>query len=274
MCRALENQLQLGTSKRADERAHAGRAAYIHSAGTMRTYIQHARQYGDYLRNHGLNHATMAEAQEHAHEYIKSQSSTWSQHAARSALARVFGVDGRCLCELEGRNRHAITRGRDQTARADAIDRNHADLAEIGRSCGARHSELERLRCEDIHERDGDLYVHIRGKGGKERDALILPGRGRELIARAVETRGRGCIVDRVPSGANVHAWRADYAARCYNYALQHGKSSGEKYQPRDGSKTTWDKGALAFVSENLGHGEDRCYTVYTNYLSYGRSDK
>ena len=74
-----------------------------------------------------------------------------------------------------------------------------------------------------------------------------------------------------MPSHANVHGWRADYAARCYQYALDNGKGSGNVYHAKN-NNTTWDKGALDFVSENLGHGEGRYYTVVYNYLSYGKN--
>lgn len=271
MCRALEEQVQLGTAKRAAEREHGGQSPHLHSAATVRTYMQQARQYGDWLRERGYNHATMAQARDLAPEYIMNQKSAWSQHTARAALARVFGCQGRDLCELARRDPATITRGREQTDRAAAIDRNHADLAEACRSLGARHNrELAHLTARDLHRgEDGELYAHIRGKGGRERDALVLPGRGREIIERAAQERPTGPLFA-VPSHANVHGWRADYAARCYDYALAHGHGSGEVYHCRDGSGRTYDKGALDYVSDQLGHGERRYYTVVYNYLSYG----
>ena len=271
MCRALEKQLALGQDKRAARMKHDGKSPYIHSVVTMKTYIQQARQYGDWLRNKGLNHCTMEEARSHAAEYIRTQKSAWSQSTTRAALAKVFGCPANEICSVDRRTPSAITRGRTQTARAASIDRNHADLAEMCRSVGARHhKELVHLRADDFHTKDGALYAHILGKGGRVRDALVLPGAGRTLIEERIAAQPTGCLFT-VPQNANVHGWRADYAARCYRYALDNGHASGELYHCRDGSGRVYDKGALDFVSQNLGHGCGRYYTVVYNYLSYGK---
>ena len=91
------------------------------------------------------------------------------------------------------------------------------------------------------------------------------------FVLPQVGEQPRGALWPSVPSHANVHGWRADYAARCYQYALDNGKGSGDVYHAKN-NNTTWDKGALDFVSENLGHGEGRYYTVVYNYLSYGKN--
>lgn len=272
MCRALEDQVRLGQSKRAAEREHGGQSPYLHSAATVRTYMQQVRQFGDWLRERGLGHCTMQEARDHAADYVRGQASAWSQSTARAALARAFRCRADEICQVERRSPERITRGRAQTARTDAIERNHADLAEACRSLGARHNrELTRITASDLHqEPDGNLYCHIVGKGGRVRDALVLPGRGRVIIERAAREHPTGPLFERIPSHANVHGWRADYAARCYQYALDHGYGSGQMYHCRDGSGRQYDKGALDFVSAQLGHGSGREYTVIYNYLSYG----
>lgn len=272
MCRALENQVKLGHSKRAAERENGGQSPYLHSSATVKTYMQQARQYGDWLRDKGLNHCTMEEARAHAAEYVQEQNSAWSQATARAALARVFGCKATDICPVEKRSPSAITRGRTQTARAAAIEQGHADLAEACRSLGARHNrELVRLKGNDLHwGKDGNLYAHIRGKGGRVRDSLVLPGRGRDIILAAAKAHPNEPMFQ-VPKNANVHGWRADYAARCYQYAMENGHGSGTLYHCRDGSGATYDRGALDFVSAQLGHGADRCYTVIYNYLSYGQ---
>lgn len=271
MCRALEAQVKLGQSKRASERQNGGKSPYLHSSATVRTYMQQARQYGDWLRKKGLNHCTMEEARAHAADYILSQNSAWSQATARAALARVFGCPAAEICPIERRSAEDIIRGRTQTARAAAIEKGHADLAEACRSLGARHNrELVQLKGSDLHWKDGNLFAHIKGKGGRARDALVLPGKGRDIILAAFKDHPDTPLFQ-VPKNANVHAWRADYAARCYEYALENGHISGTFYHCRDGSGSVYDKGALNFVSAQLGHGEGRYYTVVYNYLSYGK---
>lgn len=272
MCRELEGKIRLGSNKRAAERDNNGTSQYIHSAQTARTYMQQTRQFGDWLRERGMGYCSIDEARQHAAEYVREQKSSYSQHTARSALAKTFGCTGNDICELGKRETSKITRGREVTERQAGIERQNPGLAEVCRSIGARHNrELVRIAAKDFHyDNDGNMYCHIKGKGGRVRDALVMPGRGRDIIEAKIKEQPRGALWPSVPSHANVHGWRADYAARCYQYALDNGKGSGNVYHAKN-NNTTWDKGALDFVSENLGHGEGRYYTVVYNYLSYGK---
>lgn len=298
MLRELEQQYRPGTSKRAEIRKNraaaydeamregagvmaaataardTGRSDYIHSASTLRTYCQQTRRFGNWLISQGLGHCTMEEARSLAPEYIFSHSSFWTQQTARSALARVFGCLGPDICELAPRGAENIIRGRIETPRAAAIERNHPDLAEVCRSVGLRHlRELDVVTAANFFTGDdGHLYCHIQGKGGRWRDALVLDGPGRGLIEAAIREHPTGRLF-RVPSHSNVHGWRADYATRCYEYAMTHGMATGELYRPRNMDGVAFDKGALAWVSAQLGHGPGRFYTVVHNYLSYGEAD-
>ena len=280
MCRELEKQIQTGTKKRDDRErqfAETGerKAQYIHSEKTIETYMQHARQYGDWLRERGMGRCSLQEAREHAGEYISSMPSAWSQKCARSALARVFDCKGQDLCAVKDRRSEDIVRGRTMTDRAAAIERNHPDLAEVCRSVGVRHGrELFQICPDAIRYKDGEMYLNLIGKGGRPREILVL-GKGREISERDLAS-GRFSGKDQmyhVPSHMNVHAYRADYAARCYDYAARHNLASGETYHSRKLGKD-YDKGCLSFVDQNLGHGGERFYTAIVNYLSYGKSDK
>lgn len=281
ICRELESRIMLGTNKRSIKKENNGDTPYIHSAATARTYMQQARQYGNWLRERGLNKCSMAKAREHAAAYILSQSSEWSRHTARSALAKVFGCKGDELCELDKRDPRQIIRGRGLTARAAAVERNHPELAEACRSIGLRHGrELMGVTASNFHLGDAakgqlpdKLYCRVQGKGGRWRDAMVMDGPGRAIIEKALLERPEGPLFE-IPSHANVHGWRADYAARCYAYALAQAYGNGELYHCRDGSGKVYDKAALAWVSEQLGHGRDRYYTVVYNYLSYGNQTR
>ena len=274
MCRALEEKIRLGVGKRAIERKTGKNSPFIHSAATARTYMQQAQEYGSWLAAQGMNRCTMEQAREMATEYIKSFESASTQHTIRSALAKVFDCRGEEICRLGKRDPADFTRGRTPTDRTAAIERNHPELAEACRSMGLRNDrELKQLTASDLHRgADGHLYAHVRGKGGRERDTLILPGKGEQIVLEAARSRPEGPLFD-VPSHANVHGWRADYAARCYAYAMDSGYGTGELYKLRNGSGKAYDRGALAFVSANLGHGPDRYYTVCYNYLSYGKAE-
>lgn len=273
MCRELESQIRIGTKKTADRSKQfretgERKAAYIHSTKTVETYMQHARQYGDWLRERGMGRCSLAEAREHAGEYIRSMPSAYSQKTARSALGRVFGCKGQDLCQIGARRSEDIKRGRTMTDRAAAIERNHPREIEICRSTGVRFGkELPQL-CPKNFFRDerGDLYVHLIGKGGRERDALVL-GSGKEIIERDLAS-GRYAAdepICKLPSHANVHSCRADYAARCYQHAVEIGH-----VDPELKTYHGFDRKAIAYVDQMIGHGNGRLYTAVTNYLSYG----
>lgn len=271
MQRKLESQIRMGVSKRAAESKFGGQSPYLHSAATVRTYMQQVRQYGDWLSSKGLKHCTIEDARKYAPEYIKSMKSAWSQSTARSAIAKALECKSSDICTVDKREGKNIVRGRTATAKAAAIEQRHPELAEMCRSVGARHHrELANLTAKDFFKKDDDLYAHIKGKGGRVRDALVMPGVGRNLIEERIAAQPTGKLFA-IPKNTNVHSWRADYAARCYKYAVDNGYTNGKLYKCRDGSGCVYDKGALDFVSKNLGHGDNRHYTVVYNYLSYGK---
>lgn len=291
---AIQRQVRLSTSKRTDRAHNDGRAQYIHSESTRDNYKRVASEYGRWLSDRGMRYCGMDTAREHAREYIeRGGTSPSTQAKERSALARVFSCRGEDICDIEPRRGREITRGRrtdeererddcrrddgrrDRAAEAERTPQGR-EIAEACRASGLRHyRELEQLRASDLrYDEDGSLRLHVVGKGGRERDALVLDGPGRDAIERraAAARDPDERLFSDCPHHLNVHACRADYAAAMYAHALETGHGSGEYYRPHDGSGDAWDKGALDYVSEQLGHGEGRYYTVVYNYLSYGRA--
>jgi integrase len=274
MCSELQKKINYGTSKREVKQKNGGKSPFIHSYQTTKTYMKRTRAYGDWLRDNGMNKCSMEQARAKVPEYIASLSSSeqsaWTVSTARSALAKVFGCKADDLCKIEKRESSNISRGRELTARTEAIERNHPMLAEAARSIGARHSELAAIKPEDFSaDSNGNLSVTIKGKGGRVRTAMVMPGKGADHIKTLLQSTKKGTKMFKIPSGSNVHRWRADYAARCYEYAKAHGMANGQTYSPR-GEEETYDTGCLAFVNENLGHGAHRHETAVKNYLSYG----
>lgn len=46
-----------------------------------------------------------------------------------------------------------------------------------------------RIEAKDFHyDNDGNMYCHIKGKGGRVRDALVMPGRGRDIIEAKIKS--------------------------------------------------------------------------------------
>lgn len=272
-----------GTSKRA-ARAKGGTADKVYSTVTLKGYVKQCKTFAKWERErHPEGYRDLSVAEGHVAEYLSGIGNNGSRMAAAAALAKAFGRDGGTSwgVDLGSRPLAQITRGRTPTARATAWAANHAEVAEACRCLGPRAGkEATAIRGADVHvHADGSVTVHIVGKGGLVREAPVwsAPGNtaGRDwIVARAREVGPGGHIFGGVPgmSHANLHSMRADYAARMFAQYAASDRATGQMYTPRDGSGTTWDKGALNAVSECLGHGDKRFSTVYHNYLSYGKA--
>jgi len=281
MLRNLETKLALGVSKKeTKENLKARVSPNIHSIKTFEGYIEHVSAFANYIKNNNeisIKPRTLEGAKDYAQGYIDTQKSTWSASTIRSAIAKALNCEGSQLAEVSRREPKNITQHREITQKQETMQRNHPELVEICRSSGGRHSELVFARAKDVKIHESDVYLHVeRSKGGKSRDVLIMPGPGRDaLVCRASERSGNEHIFDKgeIPEHFDTHSLRAKgYACSCYDYAKDHGYSSGKTYTPRDGSGRVFDTGCLNFVSHNLGHNDDRFYTVVYSYLyNYGK---
>ena len=113
--------------------------------------------------------------------------SAWTIRTRVYALCSVYDADYAALFGIErlpARHRADIKRGRQMSA-ADARHNTpeQQDVRTIARACGARRGGILALTAEDLIARDGCLYVHLREKGGKEREAIVLPQYGADARA-------------------------------------------------------------------------------------------
>ena len=71
------------------------------------------------------------------------------------------------------------------------------------------------------------------------------------------------------PDHANVHACRRFYAQNLYKEVARNPYDllPEERYITRDGTNRVFDREALSFVGENLGHGSGRLFDVVHSYL-------
>lgn len=207
--------------------------------------------------------------------------SAWTIRTRVYALCSVYDADYAALFGIErlpARHRADIKRGRNMSA-ADA--RHHTPEQEavrtIARACGARRGGILGLTVEDLIARDGHLYVHLREKGGKEREAIVLPryeaavleifsayARNPKSAATGGKYRLFSCSA--LPKDMPLHYLRARYAQDLYRYYEAQGAASGRLYYCRaDRKGRSYDKGVLMAVSHNLGHS--RCDVVVSHYL-------
>ena len=218
-------------------------------------------KYYNYMQEHGL--------------------SAWTIRTRVYAFCAVYGSDYTtlfCETELPSRHRADIKRGRKLSVTSERFQSQaNKDVCMIARACGARRGGLMALTASDLIQKDGHLYVHLREKGGKERDAMVLPefeGEVREIFDRH-EAAAQGAVTGGVrrlfaksalPKDMPLHYLRAQYAQDLYRWYESHGAANGRLYHCRAERKgTSYDKGVLMEVSRNLGHS--RCDVVVSHYL-------
>lgn len=266
-----------GNSKREAKAAHNGVSPYIHGDGTYQSYRQQVARYGDWLTaNHpGANYNTAGQFVQEYIDSMKAQKmSAWTQQLARAAIGKALGVAPTSLAQTEKRHADKIMRGRVETEHAAAASAKYADDMSICECVGIRHNkEGKQVTPDNCNWKDGHIEsINLIGKGGRPRTAVVLPGKGRDLLEARCQTAKTGSTpLLGSMTGCNVHGARAKYAAGCYAKALSEGRENGQMYSPKGkGLQKAYDKGALDYVNAQLGHGAGRYDVAVYNYLSYG----
>lgn len=291
---ALAQQDRRGQSKHAAKQAARQYAQDSHTKYTPVTGLYATSSYNTYTKQaltalrwvaerHGCKH--LAECKPYLREYYEDMCarniSARTIHTRVYALCSVLGTPYKELLgvdKLPARCRTDITRSRDIGGSADRYHaQHHKDARLLARACGARRGGLLGLCSDDLKaDAQGNLRVHLREKGGKERDALVLPqyaDRVREVFSRYGDGAGavtggkrRLLPLQALPKDMPLHYLRAQYAQDLYHYFEGQGAASGKLYHCRkDRVGDVYDKGILMAVSQNLGHS--RCDVVVSHYL-------
>lgn len=295
---ALEAKCGYGRSKHADKRAGISNK-YIYSDTTMRTYKQHClafvrwcRQSEQIYRDLGHKPRTLTECRKYAEIWLKEReihTSASTVQMEKSALAKLYGEPMRV--EVGQVRRADIKRSR-YTAKRDvhfSEERNH-DLVTFCKCAGPRRRELTLLDASALEWHEGRPYIHyIRGtKGGRTRLSPLV-GSPEEIEAAIAYVRTLTGH-QTVHTGADIHAYRAEYAARVYvqeatkdlnalkgkvvdytSLTGKWGKDGQRLYKPSlyicrgDQRGRTFDRRALLMVSRALGHSREG--VVASHYL-------
>ena len=163
--------------------------------------------------------------------------------------------------------RSEITRSRG-TAKRDKhfSEEKNAEFVEFCRSTGLRRSEITKLRGDQLIERDGEYCIETTGKGGRFRVITICGNV--ELVIGKMKEAGTEKVWKKIPSNADIHSYRADYATRIYSkYARPIEEiPRKERYICRkDKAGIVYDKAAMLETSKALGH--NRISVVGEHYL-------
>lgn len=227
----FDGMLAIGQSKKADKAAGltSGR---IYSWETYHSYIKHACYFAEWLKEQpepaelGRKIRTLDEARQYVEQFLQASiaagKSAYTISLQAAALAKLY----QCKCtdfeiDLPRRERSNLKRSRGEKIRDKNFNEDlHQDLVRFCRCTGLRRSELLQIRGEDLRMIDGKYYLEVtRGtKGGRPRTSPIV-GTDEEIqaVVEQLQTAGAGKAYPYVSTDADIHSYRADYAARIYN---------------------------------------------------------
>lgn len=277
-----------GTSKHADK--HGNPAAMqdkIYMDTTVNQYHTHWDDYCDSMQRAGYTvdghkPRTLEEAAGFMPQYLDELKarpganpgttfSAWSVRSYFAASGKVLGLSASDYA-LPKRRRQNITRSRGEAARDRHFSESkNSDLVEYCRASGLRNrKELQQVRGSDLVDLGGGCYaIRVHGKGGRWRDAPIYGTPAQvEAVVERMRAAGNGLVWSHVPSAADIHSYRADYARRVY---LAHARPiqnipPADRYHCRgDMRGCTYDRKAMMVASKALGHS--RLSVIASHYL-------
>ncbi len=247
------------------------RISGIYSTSTWYTYHKETRLFLDFVDASGADVKHLENCRPfvslYFDEMMERQLSAWTIHLRVAALASMF----HCRMEdFEGiklplRRRADIKRTR-STATSSMLrftGVRYQIIRDFITATGARRGGIAKLKKDALSvDAGGHLRIHLDEKGGKERDARVLPEC--EAFVKQVfdDSPGYGPSGDYlfpkgfIPTAMAVHCFRAEYAKQLYTVLKQEGGyANGRPYCcRRDMKGIVLDRGILAEVSKNLGH--------------------
>ena len=277
-----------GESKHKAKKA-AGIQEKIFSFSTMRDYIRAGVDFGKYCKA-AHNCKTLAQCRDYVAEYLEHRAADCSAYTVKAdaaALAKLYHCSASDFgIETPARTRPGIRRSR-ETRNMDKhfSERNNADLVTFCRCTGLRRSELRALKGYQIFRRGGSWFLFIQrgqGKGGRARELPIIgtPAEIRRVV-EIMRAAGSGKVWPRVHAAADIHSYRAEYAAALYRIHARplevcrrerffnpsrRSYDRNSVYICRGDERGRWfDKRAMLIVSRALGH--NRISVVGEHYL-------
>ena len=209
--------------------------------------------------------------------------SAYTLKTEAAGLGKLYQCDYRDFgVKLPERRRDDIFRSRDWGAKKEFFsEEKNREIVDFCRGTGLRRSELAVLTPDALVQRDGEYYLHVRGKGGRWRYAPIIGAK--DAIINRIENTEKGCLVwPSVPEHMDTHGYRAEYATAIYDANARDIKDipfdyyhagignwvQSDVYKCRgDRAGEKFDKQAMRIASNALGHG--RISVIAANYLRH-----
>lgn len=214
---------QKGYGKNASERKEMreGGERTIAVKSSRNVITRDCKRFCEYVKEHHPEARTIAQSRNYIEEWkdkllaegVKAE----TVHGYIDHLGVVYGISGGNY----GLGRSAEpTKGRDISVRdmADCNNPKYERFMELANMTGLRRSELAKLTYQDFHRgKDGEYYVSVYGKGGRQQEQRINPAyqeRAREYAAKNDAEK----VVSQAETKnhINVHAIRRELAQEMY----------------------------------------------------------
>ena len=264
----LNSKLKIGHSKYLDKLKN-DTTGHIYSWGTYRTYLKHGCYFVNWAKaTYGCKY--IDDAKQYVNEYLQMRIgnglSPYTQKLEAAAIAKIYGCSSADFIKTQDRHRAAIERSRGVKVRDKHFsEKNNQEFVDFCRATGLRRNEIRSLKSNQLVY-DGETnsyFLDVIGKGGRERRSPILSDEAVQRIKSA-----KGLVWEKIPNGADIHGYRADYCTAIYN---KHARLSDEIPKKdlyackKDLKGVLYDKKAMAIASEALGH--NRISVIAAHYI-------
>lgn len=245
--------------------------------------------------------------------------SAWTIQTEAKALAKLYGIqpDDEDYFQAPKRNRYDIKRSRGPVERDKHFSElNNLEFVNFCKGTGCRRNIMEKLEGRDLYSRDDmirrmdalcnrqaltekegkeldaledalnnfpqtEYFVnHRNDKGGRDRYAPIIGPNADQIINRFKDTKPTEKVWLYVPTNADIHSYRGEYATAIYKMHARDikdipydrvNRGTGKKFQSgvyvcrKDEKGKKLDKDAMLLASKALGH--NRIEIVANNYI-------
>lgn len=226
----------------------------IYSFSTYKTYWKHIKYFLGYVRNHYPECKKLDKAQKYVAEWLQTRvdegKSAWTIQTEAAALDKLYGIkkDDPQRFQPPRRKKEDIVRSRGIKVRdAHFSEKKNEELVNFCKGCGFRRNVLEKLKGNDLYDRDrienaleeakmyGDqsmikactdamvtfpdkeyFILHRKDKGGKTRLSPVVGPYTDKIIQRMKDTKPDDLVWQYVSRNCDVHGYRSDYATYLY----------------------------------------------------------
>ena len=269
----LKEKFCPGYSKHADKKEGVNHL-WIYSYSSFENYQKHGNIFLKWVKEHYPEAKKLDDCLQYGQEFLDDCATRLSPATVKvyaSAICKIYGLTGKlggkAYFNTPQKSRREITRSRKEVISDKYFsEKKNADFVEFCRSCGPRRNDVKTLLVSDIDI--NDMTITFRdSKGGKTR---ISPYIGdKKLLLSLIKGKSPNDLVfDKIHSKADIHSFRADYAARLYQLHARPlvALTRQETYYGRGDRKgVRLDKRAMLIVSRALGH--NRINVMADHYL-------